>query len=253
MSDTSIWLIQQLWVDPSENRNAKGYEPEGYCVGEDVAERLVADAGYLNTSYGYPIFENTPKRTKHLLSEIKLPSLIEDLKSITKEREPETSDTCMSEEKIPTPPATHILYTGPKRWQALPDGSLFWDSNKRIWGSHSQLLTVAIPEDETHYAIPINVTLPPGYTPPDTTPDVLEEARDLIRGDRAESYGEARASFQRIADFWSTYKGVQFTPKDVASMMILLKISRGVTSAKRDNWVDILGYGALGCELENKE
>lgn len=156
----------------------------------------------------------------------------------------------MSEEKIPTPPSTHILYAGPKHWQTLPPGSLFWSSSNEVWAGG---ITTAIPGKGSYYAIPLNVTLPPGYTPPDTTPDVLEEARDLIRGDRAESYGEARASFQRIADFWSTYKGVQFTPKDVASMMILLKISRGVTSSKRDNWVDILGYGALGCEMENKE
>lgn len=154
----------------------------------------------------------------------------------------------LGKEVLPTPPATHILYVGPKKWQALPDKSLFWHTLQEKWLPLEGLS--AIPGEDKHYAIPLNVTLPPGYTPPDTTPDVLEEARDLIRGDRAESYGEARASFQRIADFWSTYKGVQFTPKDVASMMILLKISRGVTSAKRDNWVDILGYGALGSEMD---
>jgi len=27
-------------------------------------------------------------------------------------------------------------------------------------------------------------------------------------------------------------------------------VSRGVTSAKRDNWVDIIGYAALGSEIE---
>ena len=160
----------------------------------------------------------------------------------------------MSEEKIPltypTPPATHILYTGPKRWQTLPHGSLYWVEHVGWAPSNS---VSAIPGEYNFYAIPLNVTLPAGYTPPDTTTDVLEEARDLIRGDRAESYGEARASFQRIADFWSTYKGVQFTPKDVASMMILLKISRGVTSAKRDNWVDIIGYGTLGSEMEGDQ
>jgi hypothetical protein len=36
-------------------------------------------------------------------------------------------------------------------------------------------------------------------------------------------------------------------------MMILLKVSRGVTSAKRDNWVDIIGYAALGSEIEKTE
>lgn len=71
----------------------------------------------------------------------------------------------------------------------------------------------------------------------------------LIQGDRASSYGDAKTSFERIASLWSTYKGVEITAKDVASMMILLKVSRGVTSAKRDNWLDIIGYAALGSEI----
>jgi hypothetical protein len=154
----------------------------------------------------------------------------------------------MTEEKIPTPPATHILYTGPKKWQTLPPGSLFWSSSNEVWTGGT---TTAIPCKGSYYAIPINVTLPPNYKAPETTTDILEEARELIRGDRAESYGEARASFERIAALWSIYKGVTITAKDVADMMILLKISRSVTSPKHDNWVDIIGYAALGSELES--
>jgi|688.fasta_scaffold08332_10 hypothetical protein len=154
----------------------------------------------------------------------------------------------MTEEKIPTPPATHIIYTGPKKWQTLPPGSLFWSSSNEVWAGG---ITTAIPGKGSYYAIPINVTLPPNYKSPETTTDILEEARDLIRGDRAESYGEARASFERIAALWSIYKGVTITAKDVADMMILLKISRSVTSPKHDNWVDIIGYAALGSELES--
>jgi len=149
----------------------------------------------------------------------------------------------------PTPPSTHIPYTGPKRWQKLPDGSLFWSSAKG-WDNEA---LAAIPGDH-HYAIPLNVSLPENYTPnPVCEPDILEEARDLIRGDRASSYGDAKASFERIAALWTTYKGVEITARDVASMMILLKVSRGVTSAKRDNWLDIIGYAALGSELEGGE
>jgi hypothetical protein len=154
---------------------------------------------------------------------------------------------------LPAPPATHVLYRGPKRWQKLPPGSLFWHDLGK-WHDNEGLQIDAIPGDHNHYAIPLNVSLPENYTPnPGCNPDILEEARDLIRGDRASSYGDAKASFERIAALWTTYKGVEITAKDVASMMILLKVSRGVTSAKRDNWLDIIGYAALGSELEGGE
>lgn len=153
----------------------------------------------------------------------------------------------------PTPPSTHVLYTGPKKWQKLPDGSLFWhDSGK--WHDNNGLPIDAVPGDGWIYAVPLKLELPKDQTPrPVSEPDILEEARDLIRGDRADSYGDAKASFERIAALWTTYKGVEITAKDVASMMILLKVSRGVTSAKRDNWLDIIGYAALGSELEGGE
>lgn len=147
----------------------------------------------------------------------------------------------------PKPPSTHVLYTGPKRWQNLPPGSLFWCKIHLKWFPQEGGLS-AIP-GEHHYAIPLNVSLP-ASTPPLSEPDILEEARDLIRGDRASSYGDAKASFERIASLWTAYKGVEITAKDVAAMMILLKVSRGVTSAKRDNWLDIIGYAALGSEIE---
>jgi len=148
----------------------------------------------------------------------------------------------------PTPPSTHVLYTGPKQLQKLPPGSLFWHSSGK-WDDNDQGSVTAIPGDNHHYAIPLNVSLP-ASTQPLSEPDILEEARDLIRGDRASSYGDAKASFGRIASLWTTYKGVEITAKDVAAMMILLKVSRGVTSAKRDNWLDIIGYAALGSEIE---
>lgn len=145
----------------------------------------------------------------------------------------------------PTPPSTHILYTGPKEWQTLPSGSLFWHDEGK-WHDNNGTSIVAIPGKRNRYAVPVNLELPPS----DPQPDILEEARQLIHKDRAADYGEAKASFTRIAQLWSVYKGVEITPKDVASMMILLKMSRSVTSNKRDNWLDTIGYAALGSELE---
>lgn len=152
----------------------------------------------------------------------------------------------MSKEKIPAPPSTHVLYTGPKQWQKLPPGSLFWADG---WQKIEEVS--AVPGRDNYYAVPLNVSMPTTSQPSSPVePDILEEARALIQGDRAASYGDAKASFERIAAFWTAYKGVEITAKDVAAMMILLKVSRGVTSAKRDNWVDMIGYAALGSQIE---
>lgn len=151
----------------------------------------------------------------------------------------------------PPPPSTHILYTGIKQWQKLPTGSLFWVEGTG-WEELPEV--TAIPGYHKYYAIPLNVSIPITSQPSSPVePDILEEARALIQGDRAASYGDAKASFERIAAFWTAYKGIEITAKDVASMMILLKVSRGVTSAKRDNWVDMIGYAALGSQIEGGE
>jgi len=90
---------------------------------------------------------------------------------------------------------------------------------------------------------------------------VLEKAASLIDGDRAATYGDATTSHQRIADLWTTYlEGVQsqrghsgLNAADVAAMMVLMKVSRTVSSDHADNWVDICGYAALASEMEDSE
>jgi len=102
------------------------------------------------------------------------------------------------------------------------------------------------------YAIP-KLRLPDVPKDPAPRLTILEEAQDLVNGDRQKSYGDAYESFDRIAKMWSAYKGIKITPKDVASMMILMKVSRSVTSSKRDNWVDMAGYAELGSQIEARE
>lgn len=78
---------------------------------------------------------------------------------------------------------------------------------------------------------------------------VLEEASRIVNGDRAADYGDAQASFDRIAALWAAILGVPVTAKQVALCLIQLKVSRACTSDKRDNWVDIAGYAQLGAML----
>ena len=83
-----------------------------------------------------------------------------------------------------------------------------------------------------------------------TRSEIIMKAEDLINGDRHSTYGDARESFASIAKLWSVYLGVDVTAEQVAAMMVLMKVSRQRNSKHVDNWVDIIGYAALGGEIE---
>ena len=83
-----------------------------------------------------------------------------------------------------------------------------------------------------------------------TRSEIIMKAEDLINGDRHSTYGDARESFSSIAKLWSVYLGVDVTAEQVAAMMVLMKVSRQRNSKHVDNWVDIIGYAALGGEIE---
>jgi 5'(3')-deoxyribonucleotidase len=85
--------------------------------------------------------------------------------------------------------------------------------------------------------------------PPPPRAELLDEAKNLIVGDRNVQYGPPTKDFERTAALWSAYKGVEFSAHDVAVMMILLKTSRLAWSPeKRDHWADIAGYAGCGYE-----
>lgn len=98
-----------------------------------------------------------------------------------------------------------------------------------------------------------------GYErPADVTPreDVLNEASQLITGDRNRTYGSPTQNFADTAAVWNTIlrrklkDGEQITPGEVAAMMVGLKLVRMVAQPKRDNWVDIAGYAGCGYEAD---
>lgn len=84
------------------------------------------------------------------------------------------------------------------------------------------------------------------------TVNVLEQAQDIIYGDREKTYGHPAKNLNCIADMWNSYLHSRFgeetllNAKDVAIMMVLLKASRLANDQKhRDSLVDICGYAAL--------
>lgn len=81
---------------------------------------------------------------------------------------------------------------------------------------------------------------------------ILDQAKTLINGDRAQQYGDARDTHKRIAQMWNAVvpgcNDISVT--DVALMMVCVKVIRATrTPSKADSWIDIAGYAALGAEF----
>lgn len=77
--------------------------------------------------------------------------------------------------------------------------------------------------------------------------DLLAEANVLVNGDRNGDYGPPSEDFGRTARMWSAYLGIPVAARDVAALLIMVKLSRLVESpTKRDHWTDIAGYAACG-------
>ena len=84
---------------------------------------------------------------------------------------------------------------------------------------------------------------------------LLEDARKVVCCDREIKYGFVEDNFWDIARMWGVYLGVDLERRDVANMMILLKVARNNHAhpddlGHRDNWVDIAGYAACGAEVD---
>lgn len=87
-----------------------------------------------------------------------------------------------------------------------------------------------------------------------TRKEILAEAERCVCTNRENEYGSPENNFAKIADLWNAYCGFNewgFDSKDVAAMLVLLKVARVNSGhAKADNWVDIAGYAACGGEIE---
>jgi hypothetical protein len=81
---------------------------------------------------------------------------------------------------------------------------------------------------------------------------VLEIARSLVTGDRAQSHGDMKQNMNQAARLWTVHLNGRslLTAEDVAIMMALLKISR-ISSGQHndDNYIDLAGYAAIAGQV----
>ena len=88
-----------------------------------------------------------------------------------------------------------------------------------------------------------------------TREEILKQVEKCILNDRQNTYGKPENNFQTIADFWNVYLGIKdpvfmLTAKDVAIMMMLLKVARMKSSPNHvDNYVDGAGYSIIAGSL----
>lgn len=79
-----------------------------------------------------------------------------------------------------------------------------------------------------------------------TRSDILSRADGLVSTERAAQWGDARDTHGEIAELWSAYLGMNLFAKDVAALMILLKLVRAKRSPEsEDSYFDMAGYAAL--------
>ena len=80
---------------------------------------------------------------------------------------------------------------------------------------------------------------------------VIQEAAEIIHGDREQTYGHPAKNLTHISQQWRLYLGQKYgvdlplDAEDVCWMMADLKKTRQMNAKKRDNPVDAIGYIAL--------
>ena len=89
---------------------------------------------------------------------------------------------------------------------------------------------------------------------------LLDEAKEVINGDRARDYGDAYDNHARICEGWNIIMGQALkshgylTPAHVALMMDWVKTCRLLHTIDHwDSWKDKAGYTGLGAEFVHRD
>lgn len=87
--------------------------------------------------------------------------------------------------------------------------------------------------------------------------EIAAQAAALLDGDRQRTHGDKLTNHQNIAALWDGYAARRWglppgsvEPRDVALMMVLLKVARTLAGDHNpDDYVDMVGYAAIAGEL----
>lgn len=83
------------------------------------------------------------------------------------------------------------------------------------------------------------------------TKSILEEAIEIVNGSRKTDYGDPVESFKRIAQMANLMSNSNdFTPVKCCIVLMATKLTRESNAHKRDNLVDLAGYGCIKQLLE---
>jgi hypothetical protein len=84
--------------------------------------------------------------------------------------------------------------------------------------------------------------------------NILQEADDLINGDRNHAYDHPLDNFNRIKKGWEVIFGIEITEEQIGLAMAWVKIARESYKHKRDNLTDGAGYlGTIEMVIDERE
>ena len=81
---------------------------------------------------------------------------------------------------------------------------------------------------------------------------ILEEAQEITDGKRQVDYGHVARSFSRTRAL-ALAMGIDISEKNIAKLMVCVKLTRESYKHSRDNLVDVCGYARLLSVLEEDE
>ena len=82
----------------------------------------------------------------------------------------------------------------------------------------------------------------------------IDKAKDIVSTDRELTHGNKKINHDNIAKMWSAYLDRDINGRDVALMMVLLKVARTKAgSHNTDDYIDMVGYSSIAGELSEGE
>ena len=82
----------------------------------------------------------------------------------------------------------------------------------------------------------------------------IDKAKDIVSTDRELTHGNKKINHDNIAKMWSAYLDRDISGRDVALMMVLLKVARiKAGSHNTDDYIDMVGYSSIAGELSEGE